>query len=383
MNVAEVISGLGRPVVIYPKLAKALGGVQECALLCQLLYWHDRGGTQDGWIWKSQEELEAETGLSRWSQKTARNHLRELRILEEKYDRLEHRMYFRVHTERLQEVFNGSVAKEKTGSPGECGNATLARQPGNSPSECGNTTLGNVETPHSGARERDNPTVANIRAETTKTESTTTTAHAREGTPAKAAVLVVEAPSSSLSFVGGKEEPSGELTPQDRLDLDQLGVEFGSDGRQQAKAEGCAKRRGMAFVREQASIVRNDPKIRNLAGAFEKACDSPEGWKRPKAAPKKPTHRKPVDPKPEGAPSEPRADFSAELAWWQSATEAQKEDILRDPRFDLFRKSMRKGVTPSSLGLPVLREVLAELARKAACAAAEMAKAQQPEQKAA
>jgi hypothetical protein len=204
--------------------------------------------------------------------------------------------------------------------------------------------------------------------------TTTTRAHAKAARP------VAEAPSSFSSVVGGvSEEPPGELCPADRFELDQLTNDFGSDGRQKAKAEACAKRRGMAFVREQADIVRSNPKIENLAGAFEKACDSPEGWKRRKTA----ARRKLADPKPEAARSEPPADFSAELAWWQSATEAQKEDILRDPRFDLFRKSMRKGVTPSSLGLPVLREVLAELARKAACAAAELAKAQQPEQKAA
>jgi hypothetical protein len=82
-------------------------------------------------------------------------------------------------------------------------------------------------------------------------------------------------------------------------------------------------------------------------------------------------------------PSEPPTDFSPELAWWQSAIDAQREDILRDPRFDLNRHRMRKGVTAASLGLPVLREVLAELAQEAACAATEMVKAQQPEQEAA
>ena len=76
-------------------------------------------------------------------------------------------------------------------------------------------------------------------------------------------------------------------------------------------------------------------------------------------------------------------DFSAELAWWQSASPAQREDILSDPRFDLYRHRMRNGVTAASLGLPVLREVLAELAQQAACAATALASAQQPEQAAA
>jgi hypothetical protein len=212
-------------------------------------------------------------------------------------------------------------------------------------------------------------------------QETTTTTRARAHT--KAARPVAEAPSSFSSVVGGvSEEPSGELTLEDRLDLDRIALEFGSDSRQKAKAEATAKRRGMAFVREQADIVRNDPKIRNLAGAFERACDSPDGWKRPKAAPKKPARKKAPEPQPE-APSEPQADFWAELAWWQSATDAQREDILRDPRFDLHRHRMRKGVTAASLGLPVLREVLAELAQQAAGAATAFERAQQPAEKAA
>jgi hypothetical protein len=230
-------------------------------------------------------------------------------------------------------------------------------------------------------RTEGNPLKGNPLKETT----TTPRACAHESAPAKAAALIVEAPSSSFSSVaaGGSEEPTGELSLEDRLELDQVANDFGFDGRQKAKAEACAKRRGMAFIREQADIVRTKPDVRNLAGAFERACDSPEGWKRPKAAAKKPARKKAPEPKPEEAPSEPQADFSAELAWWQSATDAQREAILIDPRFDLYRKSMRKGVTAASLGLPVLREVLAELAHEAACAATEMITQQQPQEEAA
>lgn len=195
-------------------------------------------------------------------------------------------------------------------------------------------------------------------------ETTTTTP--RAGTPAEASATVGQAPSSSFSFAGAvSEEPSGDLATEERLELDGILRDFDSDSRQKGKALACAKRRGMAFVREQADIVRTSKKLQNLAGAFEKACDSPEGWKRPKsAASQKPAPRKAPEPKPEEGPSEPRADFSAELAWWQSAGGAQKEEILRDPRFGAFRHSMRKGVTTASLGLNVLREVLAERSRK-------------------
>ena len=91
------------------------------------------------------------------------------------------------------------------------------------------------------------------------------------------------------------------MSAQNRVELDAIALEFNSDGRQKAKAVACAKRRGMAFVREQAAIARlQETRLRNLAGAFEKACDSPEGWKRPKpAASKKPARKVEASPKPE------------------------------------------------------------------------------------
>lgn len=198
------------------------------------------------------------------------------------------------------------------------------------------------------------------------TESKETTTTPRACASVKVPELA-EAPSSSLSSAGGvSEEPSDHLSPDDRLELDAIANDFGSDRRQKAKAVAVAKRRGMEFVREQADIVRSKKDVRNLAGAFEKACDSPEGWKRPKAAAKKPTRHRTSDSKPAGAPSEPLVDFSAELVWWQSASEAQKEEILSDPRLDLYRKSMRKRVTTASLGLNVLRQVLADRAQERA-----------------
>jgi hypothetical protein len=133
------------------------------------------------------------------------------------------------------------------------------------------------------------------------------------------------------------------------------------DGRQKVKAEACAKRRGMAFVREQAEIVRlQKARLRNLAGPFEKACDSPEGWKRPKpAAPKKPARRVDAGPKPQ-EPVVQAADFSAELAWWQGATEAQKEAALRHEKLALYRPNVIGKTNPGPIFLSALRGVLAQ-----------------------
>ncbi|MBV8401900.1 MAG: helix-turn-helix domain-containing protein [Acetobacteraceae bacterium] len=129
--------------------------------------------------------------------------------------------------------------------------------------------------------------------------------------------------------------------------------------------------KGMAYIEEKAQLTLSEPRD-NAAAFFVLALE--RNWK-PKVKIAKQPKSEPTPQK----PPEPLADFSAEMTWWQSATDAQREDILRDPRFDLYRKSMRKGVTAASLGLPVLRQVLAELAQEASRTATVLEKAQQPE----
>jgi hypothetical protein len=89
----------------------------------------------------------------------------------------------------------------------------------------------------------------------------------------------------------------------------------------------------MPFVREQADIIRlQKTKLRNLAGAFESACDSPEGWKRPKpAATKKPARRVEPDPKSE-QPAAPAAEpITSEQQQAMDAARRALLESLRNP----------------------------------------------------
>lgn len=105
MKLSDFLTEVGHPVAYYPSLARALGGVKQAVLLCQLIYWTGRGSKQDGWVYKTQEELLNETGLSFDEQRTARKSLIKAKVLEERYARLEHRMYFRINTEILDELW--------------------------------------------------------------------------------------------------------------------------------------------------------------------------------------------------------------------------------------------------------------------------------------
>src|SRR5215471_8582488 len=105
LRFAEFVRNSGSPVAYYPRLAIALGGVKEAVFVCQLLYWEGKQSDSDRWIHKSLEEVRSETGLSRYEQEGVRRTLEKEGILESRYERLEHRLYFRVNLARLSDCW--------------------------------------------------------------------------------------------------------------------------------------------------------------------------------------------------------------------------------------------------------------------------------------
>ncbi len=128
------IRKLGRAVAYYPNLAKPLGGATSAILFSQLLYWHERAETQLG-TYKTIEEIEAETGLTRREQETACKNLEKLGILTKTHKRLQHRMYYKLNPE----AFDKAMADFETGYAGI--------------GETAEATFPNVQNRHSGERE--------------------------------------------------------------------------------------------------------------------------------------------------------------------------------------------------------------------------------------
>lgn len=66
---------LEKPVSFYPQLAKLLGGIKEALYYQQISYWSDKGSREDGFIYKTKEEIEEETFLTRDEQDRVRKKL--------------------------------------------------------------------------------------------------------------------------------------------------------------------------------------------------------------------------------------------------------------------------------------------------------------------
>lgn len=69
MNILDL---LDRPIAYHRVLATLTGSVKAAVLLSQALYWQKRAKQPDGWWYKSADEWEDETGLTRREQETAR-----------------------------------------------------------------------------------------------------------------------------------------------------------------------------------------------------------------------------------------------------------------------------------------------------------------------
>src|ERR1039458_9625685 len=102
MKLAESLEGIGRAVAYFPKLATFLGGIKAGVIFGQLFF-DSKDADESGWFSKSQEELAEETGATIAELRAVRKEFAERGILESRYARLEHRLYFRINRARLEE----------------------------------------------------------------------------------------------------------------------------------------------------------------------------------------------------------------------------------------------------------------------------------------
>ena len=110
MKPSDVMLDLGRPLAFYSGLRRITGSLAASVLFSQLFYWHGKGKVyEDDWFYKSAAELTEETSLSYTEQVTARKLLVARGLIEERYERLDHRMCFRVKIAALDAALEASA----------------------------------------------------------------------------------------------------------------------------------------------------------------------------------------------------------------------------------------------------------------------------------
>jgi hypothetical protein len=116
MNLADFLSEVGNPSSYYPTIARLIG-LKESILLCHMIWWSGKQSDPDGWIYKTQDELLEALALSKEEQRTARKHLKEMKLLEEKEDRLAHRTYYRPLLNALGTMWESNGGQKPSNPP--------------------------------------------------------------------------------------------------------------------------------------------------------------------------------------------------------------------------------------------------------------------------
>jgi hypothetical protein len=101
-----------RVVGYSPDLAKIVGGATTGLFLSQLLFLSDKGHNPDGWVYKSEQEMGRETGLTKREQQTARRKLLSLGIIAIMRGGWKNTYHFKVMWERLYQVIAGSQSQQ-------------------------------------------------------------------------------------------------------------------------------------------------------------------------------------------------------------------------------------------------------------------------------
>lgn len=100
LDYSQIRALLQSPIAFHRIFADIAGGAVPGLFLSQAFYWTQRGD-QEGWFWKTQEQWEQETALTRYEQESARKKLKALGVLEEKKKGLPALLYFRVVPDAL------------------------------------------------------------------------------------------------------------------------------------------------------------------------------------------------------------------------------------------------------------------------------------------
>ncbi len=102
VDAAAVVEQFDRPIAFHPAFKRLTGSTNAAVMLGQALYWHKRCPEgRDGWWWKTREQWEEETGLTRAEQENARKRLKKLGLLEEERRGAPAKLWYRLDTEEL------------------------------------------------------------------------------------------------------------------------------------------------------------------------------------------------------------------------------------------------------------------------------------------
>lgn len=93
---------LDRPIAFQRAFVSLGVGITGALMLSQAIYWSNRTDDAEGWFYKTMEEWESETGMTRYEQEGARKKLVKIGVLEEQKKGVPCRLFYRVNLEAIR-----------------------------------------------------------------------------------------------------------------------------------------------------------------------------------------------------------------------------------------------------------------------------------------
>jgi len=283
MKWSEAYEHAGQTIAVPVKLIHAIGA-KGAILIAQLFYWKGRERSTEGWVYKTKEELRRETGISIKEQRKCVEELKKMGVLETKYDRLEHRLNYRIHIEMLDKIMEADLPSEVP--KGHMLRAHAQKADGTGPK-------GTSRSDQKADRHIDQRLLPKI--------TTTKTMNGEPHSPVKRKIRRGSSESSSFSLSGEGEKKAGRQLLLAPVDSDDLATRLATKGGlSDAQKEKIAMHidhsdEGRAFVLQCEAIADSEPREnwgRTFMAAFR------DKWK-PRVSTIKP---KPPKPKSEREP---------------------------------------------------------------------------------
>lgn len=140
-RVSDFLKLVDRPIAFQRSFVRLGVGITGALLLSQIVYWQNRMDGQ--WFYKTQADLEEETGLTRYEQEGARKKLVACGVLQEVKRGIPAKLYFRVDAARLEHLLLRDMSQTGMGKNHEQG----CRNPANSDAENPQAGMGYFHEP--------------------------------------------------------------------------------------------------------------------------------------------------------------------------------------------------------------------------------------------
>ncbi|WP_337058260.1 helix-turn-helix domain-containing protein [Pseudomonas sp. USHLN015] len=108
---------LDRPIAFQRAFVSLGAGITGALMLSQAVYWSRRTDGTDGWFFKTMEEWQGETGMTRCEQEGARKKLVRAGVLEEQKKGVPCRLYYRVNLEAIAAALGLESAQTRMRKP--------------------------------------------------------------------------------------------------------------------------------------------------------------------------------------------------------------------------------------------------------------------------